>query len=68
VSTTSSAVLTVNCIVGGTGITLGLHQAGLGKAASIAVGALLGLLLLVALAGYQIRQFMRVKAAVAATS
>jgi hypothetical protein len=65
VFTTSSAILTVNCIMGGTGISVGLHQAGLSKIASIVIGVLAGLVLLVALASYQIRQFTRAKAAVA---
>lgn len=65
VFTTSSAILTVNCIVGGTGVTLGLHEAGLGKAISIVIGVLAGLVLFIAFASYQLRQFRRVSAAVA---
>jgi hypothetical protein len=52
VFTTSSAILTVNCIVGGTGISVGLHGTGLPKIASIVIGVLAGLVLLVALASY----------------
>ena len=65
VFTTSSAILTVNCIVGGTGVALGLHEAGLGKAISIVIGVLAGLVLFIAFASYQLRQFRRVSAAVA---
>jgi len=68
VFTTSSAVLTVDCFVGGAGVTLCLRQWGLSKPAAILIGILAGLVLLVALASYQIRQFKRVKAAVAATA
>ena len=68
VFTTSSAILTVNCIVGGTGVALGLQQAGLGKAISIVIGVLAGLVLFIAFASYQLRQFRRVTAAVAAAS
>lgn len=68
ISTTASAVLTVNCIVGGTGVTFGLHEGGLATAASIGVGVLSGLVLFAALASHQIRQFTRVKAAVAAAA
>jgi hypothetical protein len=68
VFTTSSAVLNVNAFVGGAGLTLGLHQSGLPKPAAILIGILAGLVLLVALDAYQIRQFKRVKAAVAAAA
>ena len=68
VFTTSSAILTVNCIVGGTGVALGLHAAGLGKAISIVIGLLAGLVLFIAFASYQLRQFRRVSAAVASGS
>ncbi|HEX7995473.1 MAG TPA: hypothetical protein VF506_16235, partial [Streptosporangiaceae bacterium] len=63
---TSSAILTVNCIVGGTGLALGLHKAGLATATSIVVGVVGGLALLIALAWSQLRRFMRIKAAVEA--
>jgi hypothetical protein len=66
--TASSAILTVNCIVGGTGIALALHEAGLMKATSIVIGVLAGLVIFIALASYQLRRFRRVKAAVAAAS
>jgi hypothetical protein len=66
--TTSSAILAVNCIVGGTGIALALHEAGLMKATSIVIGVLAGLVVFIALASYQLRRFRRVKAAVAATT
>ncbi len=65
VFTTSSAILTVNCIVGGAGISAGLHEAGLTQMTYIVVGVTGGILVLVALASYQVRQFKRVKAAVA---
>jgi len=68
VFTTSSAILTVNCIVGGTGVALGLQEAGLGKAISIVIGVLAGLVLFIAFASYQLRQFRRVSAAVASGS
>jgi hypothetical protein len=68
VFTTSSAILTVNCIVGSTGIALALYEVGLAAAASIVIGVLAGLVLFIALASYQLRQFRRVKAAVAAAS
>jgi hypothetical protein len=68
VFTTSSAILTVNCIVGGTGVSVGLHQAGLSKIASIVIAVLAGLALLVVLASYQVRQFKRMMLAVAGTS
>jgi hypothetical protein len=68
VFTTSSAILTVNCIVGGTGVALGLQEAGLGKAISIVIGVLAGLVLVIAFASYQLRQFRRVSAAVASGS
>jgi hypothetical protein len=68
VFTTSSAILTVNCIVGGTGIALALYEVGLVAAGSIVIGVLAGLVLFIALASYQLRQFRRVKAAVAAAS
>jgi hypothetical protein len=68
VLTTSSTVLTVNCIVGGAGVALGLHQAGLAEPAAIVCGVLAGLLLLVGFASYQIREFKRVEARVVATS
>jgi hypothetical protein len=58
----------VNCIVGGAGVALGLHQAGLAEAAAIVCGVLAGLLLLVGFASYQIREFKRVEARVVATS
>ena len=58
----------MNCIVGGIGVALGLHEAGLSTAASLSVGVLCGLVLFAALASHQIRQFMRVKAAVAAAA
>jgi hypothetical protein len=66
VFTASSAILTVNCIVGGTGIALALHEAGLMKATSIVIGVLAGLVIFIALASYQLRRFRRVKAAVTA--
>jgi hypothetical protein len=62
----SSAILTVNCIVGGTGIALALHEAGLMKATSIVIGALAGFVIFIALASYQLRRFRRVKAAATA--
>jgi len=68
VFTTSSAILAVNCIVGGTGIALALHEAGLMKATSIVIGVLAGLVLFIALASYQLRRFRRVTAVVAAAS
>jgi hypothetical protein len=68
VFTTSSAILTVNCIVGGTGVALGLQEAGLGKAISIVIGVLAGFVLFIAFASYQLRQFRRVSAAVASGS
>jgi hypothetical protein len=68
VFTTSSAVLTVNCIVGGTGIALALYAAGVATIICIAMGVLAGLSLFIALASYELRQFRRVKAAVAAAS
>jgi hypothetical protein len=69
VFTTASAVLAVNCIVCGAGVALGLRSAGgLPEAAAIVIGVLSGLVLLVGLASYQIRQFTRVKARVEATS
>jgi hypothetical protein len=40
--TASSAILTVNCIAGGTGIALALHEAGLMNATSIVIGVLAG--------------------------
>jgi hypothetical protein len=58
----------VNCIVGGTGVSLGLLQAGLAKAASILIGVLVRVFLLVWLAVYQVRQFTWVKAATAAAA
>ena len=66
VFTASSAILTVNCIVGGTGITLALHEVGLMKATSVVIGVLAGLVIFIALASYQLRRFRRVKAAVTA--
>jgi hypothetical protein len=66
VFTTSSAILTVNCIVGGTGVALALREAGLVTAASIVIGVLAGLVVFIAFASYQLRQFRRVRAAVAA--
>jgi len=66
VFTTSSAILTVNCIVGGTGVALALREAGLVTAASILIGVLAGLVVFIAFASYQLRQFRRVRAAVAA--
>src|SRR5260370_38057062 len=42
VFTASSAILTVNCIVGGTGIALALHEAGLMKATSSVIGVQAG--------------------------
>jgi uncharacterized membrane protein YesL len=66
--TASSAILTVNCIVGGTGIALTLHHAGLVTATSIVIGVLAGLVIFIALVSYQLRRFRRVKAAVAAAS
>ena len=66
--TRSSAILTVNCIVGGTGIALALHEADLMKATSIVIGVLAGLVIFIALASYQLRRFTRVKAAVTAAS
>ena len=68
VFTTSSAILTVNCIVAGTGIALALHEAGLVTPASIVLGVIAGLVLFIALASYQLRRFRRVNAAVAAAS
>jgi hypothetical protein len=68
VFTTSSAILTVNCIVGGTGIALALYEVGLVPATSTAIGVLAGLVLFIALASYEVRQFRRVKAAVATVS
>jgi hypothetical protein len=68
VFTTSSAILTVNCIVAGTGIALALHEAGLVTPTSIVLGVLAGLVLFIALASYQLRRFRRVNAAVAAAS
>jgi len=68
VFTASSAILTVNCIVGGTGIALALHEAGLMKATSIVIGVLAGLVIFIALASYQLRRFRRVKAAVTAAA
>jgi hypothetical protein len=68
VFTTSSAILTVNCIVAGTGIALALREAGLVTPASIVLGVLAGLVLFIALASYQLRRFRRVNAAVAAAS
>jgi len=68
VFTASSAILTVNCMVGGTGIALALHEAGLMKATSIVIGVLAGLVIFIALASYQLRRFRRVKAAVTAAS
>jgi hypothetical protein len=68
VFTTASSVLTVNCVVASTGVTLAVHQWGLSKPAAVTMGVLVGLVLFVALASYQIRQFRRVKAAVAAAS
>jgi hypothetical protein len=68
VFTTSSAILTVNCIVGGTGVSVGLHQAGLSKIASIVIAVLAGLALLVVLASYQVRPYKRMRLAVAGTS
>jgi hypothetical protein len=65
---TSSAILTVNSIVGGARVALGLHEAGLVRPASIVVGVLLGLLLLVAVSAYHVRQFKLVKSAVAAAA
>jgi hypothetical protein len=47
---------------------LGLHEAGLVRPASIVVGVLLGLLLLVAVSAYHVRQFKLVKSAVAAAA
>lgn len=47
---------------------LALHEAGLVMATSIVLGALAGLVLFITLASYQLRQFRRVKAAVAAAS
>ena len=47
---------------------LGLHEAGLGKAISIVIGVLAGLVLFIAFASYQLRQFRRVSAAVASGS
>lgn len=44
---------------------VGLHEAGLGKAISIVIGVLAGLVLFIAFASYQLRQFRRVSAAVA---
>jgi len=64
VFTASSAILTVNCIVGGTGIALALHEAGLMKATSIVIGVLAGLVIFIALASYHLRRISRVKAAV----
>jgi len=66
--TTSSAILAVNCIVGGTGIALALREAGLMKATSIVIGVLAGLVLFITLASYQLRRFRRVTAVVAAAS
>jgi len=68
VFTTSSAILAVNCIVGGTGIALALREAGLMKATSIVIGVLAGLVLFITLASYQLRRFRRVTAVVAAAS
>jgi hypothetical protein len=68
VFTTSSAILTVNCKVGGTGIALTLYEVGLVAATSIAIGVLAGLVLFIALASYEVRQFRRVMAAVATVS
>ena len=69
VFTTSSAILTVNCIVGGAAVALLLRYAGgLAEGAAIAIGVLAGLVFLVSHASYQIRQFKRVMARVAATS
>jgi hypothetical protein len=42
VFTISAAILTVNCIVGGTGVALALHEASLVTAAAMAVGVLAG--------------------------
>ena len=69
VFTTSSAISTVNSIVGGAGVALGLHSAGgLDLATAIVIGVLAGLVLLVGHGSYQIHQFKKVKALVAATS
>jgi len=68
VFTTSSAILTVNCIVGGTGIALALYEVGVVTVISIVIGVLAGLVLFVTLVLYELRQFRRVTAAVAATS
>jgi hypothetical protein len=51
-----------------TGVALALHEASLVTAAAMAVGVLAGLVLFVALAWYQVRQFGRVTAAEAAAS
>jgi hypothetical protein len=67
VFTTASAILTVNCIVAGVGVALGLRcGGGLAEVTAIMIGVLAGLVLLVSHASYQIRQFKRVKARVAA--
>jgi len=65
---TAADVRLVNCIVGGTGVALGLQEADLGKAISIVIGILAGLVLFIAFAWYQLRQFRRVSAAVASGS
>jgi hypothetical protein len=50
VFTTASAILTVNCGVGGTWYRPALYEVGLVAATSIAIGVLAGLVLFIALA------------------
>ena len=51
---------------GASGVALALREAGLVTAASIVIGVLAGLVVFIAFASYQLRQFRRVRAAVAA--
>ena len=50
---------------GASGVALALREAGLVTAASIVIGVLAGLVVFIAFASYQLRQFRRVRAAVA---